>query len=179
MAHIEFQYGEETVTLDVEPDGDGWRVHLPDGSEHRFTASRLPNDVLQVRICDEQDTRPLLRVPFARTERGVEFSYRGDSYRFLTPTSSRRAQGKSAGSGELVTPMVGVVAEVLVREGDRVEAYQPLLIVEAMKVMATVEAPFAGTVERLHVTKGQRVEHGATVVVVTPLLPELGEGAHQ
>jgi biotin carboxyl carrier protein len=60
--------------------------------------------------------------------------------------------------------MVGVVADVLVREGQAVDAYQPLVVVEAMKVMATVEAPFAGTVKAVHVRKNQRVVYGEPVV---------------
>jgi biotin carboxyl carrier protein len=64
--------------------------------------------------------------------------------------------------------MVGVVAGVSVAVGDRVAAYQPVAIVEAMKVLATLEAPFAGIVAAVHVKKGDAVEHGAPLVEITP-----------
>lgn len=64
--------------------------------------------------------------------------------------------------------MGGVVAEVKVTAGEAVEAYQPLAVVEAMKVLATIEAPFAGTVRAVHIGRGDRVEHGQILVEIAP-----------
>jgi biotin carboxyl carrier protein len=166
---LQFQYNDETLTLLVEPDGDGWRVRLPDGAEHRITARRLPGDILQITESGPQAPgERVFRVPFAHTERGVEFSYRGDAYPFASPASQPASGRRRSASGALSAPMVGVVVDVMVEEGQAVEAYQPLVVIEAMKVMATVEAPFAGTVQAVHVRKQQRVEHGAPVVDIAP-----------
>jgi pyruvate carboxylase subunit B len=62
--------------------------------------------------------------------------------------------------------MTGSVADVLVKEGDSVQAYQPMAVVEAMKVLATLEAPIAGEVARIHVSKGDRVDHGALLIEI-------------
>jgi biotin carboxyl carrier protein len=64
--------------------------------------------------------------------------------------------------------MVGVVADVSVAVGDRVAAYQPVAVVEAMKVLATLESPFAGVVAAVHAKKGDPIEHGAPLVEITP-----------
>ena len=69
--------------------------------------------------------------------------------------------------------MAGVLADLLVTEGEMVTANQPLAVIEAMKVMTTLEAPFAGRIRKVYVQKAQRVEHDAPVVeVVAVELPE-------
>ncbi len=170
---IQFQYGDELLTLEVQPEGEGWRVRLPDGREHAFSARRLEGDVLEI-----TEGERTFRVPFARVEGGVELSWAGQRFA-LAPAEARGGPSRSAGksSGALTAPMVGVVAEVVVDDGQAVEAYQPVLVVEAMKVLATLEAPFAGTV-RLHVARGDRVQHGALLAEVVPDPPaEPGDAA--
>ena len=80
--------------------------------------------------------------------------------RFTDPASE-------AAPGTLTAPMPGMVTEVLVAIGDKVEAGQPLLRLEAMKMQHTVQAPTAGTVSELSVAKGQQVEAGAPLVTVS------------
>lgn len=158
---LTFQLGEEGITLEVVPADGGWRVRLPSGDEHTIQARRLPGDILQVAHCSRA-----FRVAFARTKRGVEISYGGATYVFSDTPARRAERTQQASSGALVAPMAGVVAEVLVREGDTVQAYQPVVVVAAMKVYATIEAPFAGAVKAVHVAKDQRVEHGALLVEI-------------
>ena len=164
---IQRQVGEELITLDVEPDGDGWRVRLPDGSEHRFTAIRGVDDVLQIAVTEKMGEHGV-RVPFAHLAEGTAFAFEGMTYTFHAPTVRAPIRKGTVASGLLTAPMSGVVAEVLVTVGQTVIAYQPLVVLEAMKVMTTLEAPFAGTVASLSVQKKQQVAHGAPVVEVMP-----------
>ena len=69
-------------------------------------------------------------------------------------------------AGGCVAPMPGKVIEVRVSEGDRVEAGQVLLIMEAMKMEHTVTAPRDGTVARVSVGAGDQVDADALLVVV-------------
>ena len=164
---IQKQYGEELITLNLEPDGDGWRVRLPDGSEHRFTALRRADDVLQIAVREAAGEHGF-RVPFARSADEIAFAFEGMAYTFQAPTVRAPGRKGVAASGVLTAPMSGVVADVLVTVGQTVEARQPLVILEAMKVMTTLEAPFAGTVTALTVQKKQQIAHGAIVVEITP-----------
>ncbi|NCF56042.1 MAG: biotin/lipoyl-binding protein [Planctomycetia bacterium] len=56
--------------------------------------------------------------------------------------------------------MPGIVRKILVQEGDSVEAGQPLLLLEAMKMENEILAPEGGTVTRLHVSAGDTVAAG-------------------
>jgi biotin carboxyl carrier protein len=60
--------------------------------------------------------------------------------------------------------MPGTVLTVLVAPGERVQARQPLLVLEAMKMEHPVTAPFEAVVSAVHVTPGDRVAGGAVLV---------------
>ncbi len=75
--------------------------------------------------------------------------------------------------GTLFAPMVGTVyaaadpdSEPFVKEGDRVEKGQTVLIIEAMKVMNPIPAPADGTVTAILVADKQPVEFGEPLMVV-------------
>jgi propionyl-CoA carboxylase alpha chain len=67
-------------------------------------------------------------------------------------------------AGSLVAPMPGNVLRVLVGSGDAVDAGQPLVVIEAMKMEHQVLAPVAGTVAIVHVTAGEQVDTGQALL---------------
>jgi biotin carboxyl carrier protein len=67
---------------------------------------------------------------------------------------------------EVRAQIPGRVVSVLVAEDDVVEAGQPLLSVEAMKMENEVRAPRPGTIGRVAVSAGERVELGDELVVI-------------
>src|SRR5579862_2332515 len=66
-------------------------------------------------------------------------------------------------------PMPGTVLKILVTEGARVEAGDPLIVLEAMKTETTLSAESAAIIKRIHVQVGQRIEHGATLIELGPV----------
>lgn len=69
-------------------------------------------------------------------------------------------------AGDLSSPMPGKVLEVLVAEGDPVEAGDRLLILEAMKMESPIRAPHAGVVARVHVSAGDSIGAGDPLIEV-------------
>ncbi|MGZ8687856.1 MAG: ATP-binding protein, partial [Gaiellaceae bacterium] len=70
-----------------------------------------------------------------------------------------------AGGGSSVSaPMPGTVIRVDVAPGDAVEARQPLVVLEAMKMETPVAAPFDATVTAVHVASGDQVARGTVLV---------------
>lgn len=85
-----------------------------------------------------------------------------------------RAGGKGrGGDGRIKPPMPGKVVEILVEDGQEVAEGDPLLVLEAMKMQNDIKAPFAGTVEKLHVKVGQNVE--STTILVELKAAEASE----
>ena len=85
--------------------------------------------------------------------------------------NGRRAAGEAAGdaaggASRLTAPMPGKVVRVLVAPGDQVEARQPLVVVEAMKMENELGAPRAGTVAEVPVTEGMSVDAGRLLAVI-------------
>jgi biotin carboxyl carrier protein len=56
--------------------------------------------------------------------------------------------------------MPGKIVRVLVQAGEKVQAGQGLLVVEAMKMQNEIRSPKSGSVERLLVKEGQPVNAG-------------------
>ena len=68
--------------------------------------------------------------------------------------------------GGLVAPMPGKVLEVLVSEGDKVAAGEPLMVLEAMKMEHRIVASTDGTVIRVNYRAGDQVDQGASLLEV-------------
>jgi len=64
---------------------------------------------------------------------------------------------------EIGANIPGNVYKILVRQGEKVEAGQPIAVLEAMKMETNVLAPLAGTVAKIHVKEGQRVVSGELI----------------
>jgi len=66
----------------------------------------------------------------------------------------------------LRAPMPGLVVSVPVHEGQAVEKGDVLLILESMKMQNELRSPRAGTISRLRVGSGDRVEQKETMLSV-------------
>ncbi len=66
--------------------------------------------------------------------------------------------------GGLNAPMPGVILDVRVATGQRVDAGETLVVMEAMKMEHVISAPSAGTVREILVTKGQQVDSGTELL---------------
>ncbi|EWM15983.1 acetyl/propionyl/methylcrotonyl-CoA carboxylase subunit alpha [Kutzneria sp. 744] len=85
------------------------------------------------------------------------------------PEQLSRKGAAGAAGGAVTSPMPGTVLLLKVAAGERVNAGQPLLVVEAMKMEHTVVAPIDGAVAELAVHAGQQVRLGQQLAVVAPL----------
>lgn len=84
----------------------------------------------------------------------------------LASSGPRRAGADGAKTNEhsLKSSMPGTILSVKVKKGEEVQAGQPLVVMESMKMELTLEAPRAGRVARVLVHPGKMVELGATLL---------------
>jgi biotin carboxyl carrier protein len=73
---------------------------------------------------------------------------------------------EQANQGAISAPMPGMVVDVLVKEGQRVDSGEPLVVLESMKMQMQLRSPFSGQVSRVVVDCRAQVEKGALLVQV-------------
>lgn len=70
------------------------------------------------------------------------------------------------GEQKIAAPMPGRVVRVLVAAGDEVQARQPVVVVEAMKMENELRSPKTGRVKDIPVAAGASVEAGRVLMVI-------------
>ena len=81
----------------------------------------------------------------------------------LRSSSSEKIMADTGNQYEIGANIPGNIYKILVKQGDKVEAGQPIAVLEAMKMETNVLAPLAGTVAKIHVKEGQRVVSGELI----------------
>ena len=89
------------------------------------------------------------------------------------PPAPAAPENLAAHPGVVPSPMVGTCylsaepgSKPFASVGDRVEAGDTVLIIEAMKVMNQIQAPHGGTVTRILVQNAEPVEFGQPLVII-------------
>lgn len=74
------------------------------------------------------------------------------------------ANAAPAGPAPILAPMPGLIIRINVSPGDRVEAGDGVVVMEAMKMENELRATSSGTVKAVKVSPGTAVERGALLV---------------
>jgi biotin carboxyl carrier protein len=73
-----------------------------------------------------------------------------------------------AGDAALSASIPAVVSEILVQVGDTVAAGERLILLESMKMILPIQAPYAGVVTAIHCETGEAVQPGRALVELEP-----------
>ena len=82
-----------------------------------------------------------------------------------TPTPVTTTNSNTSGT-PVCAAVNGAVWKILVKEGDRVEKDQQIVILEAMKMEIDITAPVAGVITKILVNNTQAVEEGETLAII-------------
>ena len=82
------------------------------------------------------------------------------------PVAQASAPVSSNGGTEVPAAVNGAVWKILVKEGDRVEKDQQIMILEAMKMEIDITAPVSGVVTKILVNNAQTVDEGQTLAII-------------
>ena len=163
---IEVRIDNRTRTVDLTRDAHRWRVSL-DGNLVDADAVEIAPNIFSVLL---NGTSHEVRITPAPTGAlTLQTGHREFTAEVLDPRAwSGRRHGafEAEGRQQILAPMPGKIARVLVQSGEKVQAGQGLLVVEAMKMQNEIRSPKNGTVERLLVKEGQPVNAGEVLCVV-------------
>jgi len=141
----------------VQGAGEQWTVHM-DGNTLQGSG-RLAGDALRVQIGEQLHRATVIRD-------GNELYLFGSEgvQRFTLHDPVSEADQSVADAGSLVAPMPGRIVATLVAPGTAVKRGAPLLVLEAMKMEHTLQAPADGVVQGYRVKAGDQVGDGAVLV---------------
>ncbi len=142
-APTEFNVSLHGETYHVKVTGTGHRTQ--DQRPFYLTVDGVPEEIL-VETLEEVDVE------------------RGNGQAARTDKGSRRPRATEP--GHVTTSMPGTVIDLLVKEGDKVAAGDPVLVAEAMKMETEIQAPIAGEVRKVYVAKGDSVNPDETLIEI-------------
>jgi biotin carboxyl carrier protein len=150
----------KTRTIELQRNSERWQISL-DGTALDADAVEIAPNVFSILLNGES-----FEVRIAPTSEGkltLQTRHQDFTAEVVDPRAWRdRRHGavEAEGRQQIVAPMPGKVVRLLVKAGDKVEAGQGLLVVEAMKMQNEVRSPKTGIVERLLAKEGQPVIAG-------------------
>jgi biotin carboxyl carrier protein len=162
---------ERTYQVEIEAiDSHTYDVRIDDGPAVRVDAHKTPRTGYSLLIGARQyegsvdvvdDGDLVVQVGSA----SFEFAVADRRSRLFAGIGSGRA---ISGRQELRAQMPGKIVKLMVRPGDTVEADQPLVVIEAMKMENELRSPVAGVVKEIAVAEGAAVDTHALLLVVEP-----------
>lgn len=100
-------------------------------------------------------------------DRNVKNEESNSSSAAANASSTPTAKPAEAASGKpVVAPLPGTINEIKVKVGDKVNAGDTVVILEAMKMQNNIEAETSGTITGINVNKGDAVMEGDTLVTI-------------
>jgi biotin carboxyl carrier protein len=145
--HIEVQHLDYGIDQRSVPS----RLHcMVDGVPREFSICRTADGSLHV-LADGYAAR---------------FEVRAGSKR---PSVMHESKRTGSSSPLIVAPMPATVLEILVDVGDHVRVDDPMIRVEAMKMITTLNAPVDGIVRDITVTENQTVRAGERLIRIEPM----------
>jgi geranyl-CoA carboxylase alpha subunit len=159
-----YRIESDGVPFDVSlsPRGDEHYLAMSNGRELTIEIVAFETDAARVSIDGQR-----IRAAFCRRGRGALWlSAAGSEHLFSRRVALRSDDGNAVGGGRITAAMHGVVRELAVAAGARVEQGGRLLTLEAMKMQQEILAPVAGEVTAIHVREGQQVATGDVLMTI-------------
>jgi biotin carboxyl carrier protein len=151
--------------IDVELDSQASPIKARvDGATIKLDRQPLPDGAMLVESGGSR-----VRAYAARAGESIVVSVGPQTFTFVPLKASRGGARHSLATPLLTAPMPGKVLRILVAEGDQVEAGQPLITMEAMKMETTLNAEGPARVKRIPVSEGQMIDAGAVLIELSPL----------
>ena len=102
-----------------------------------------------------------------RTEESEERRVKSEECNSSSVSAASTSSAPTAAAGKpVVAPLPGTINEIKVKVGDKVNAGDTVVILEAMKMQNNIEAETSGTITSINVNKGDAVMEGDTLVTI-------------
>ncbi|MCB8990352.1 MAG: acetyl-CoA carboxylase biotin carboxyl carrier protein subunit [Ardenticatenaceae bacterium] len=169
MATFKVKLNEQEIELEAVRQGDmlriwrdgtavDWQIVTQDGAAY----------LLERTLPDGRRQRLRLAAHVAGDKRQVWVNGRTFTYERVR----ERGSGGPGGDGSLAASIPAVVSQILVNVGDTVAEGDKLILLESMKMVIPIVAPYAGVVTAVHCTPGESVQADVPLLSVEPVSSE-------
>lgn len=100
-----------------------------------------------------------------RRVKSEEFNSSSSATNASSATTTKPAATAASGK-PVVAPLPGTINEIKVKVGDKVNAGDTVVVLEAMKMQNNIDAETSGTIASINVNKGDAVMEGDTLVTI-------------
>ena len=102
-----------------------------------------------------------------RAEGSEERRVKSEESNSSSASAASTSSAPTAAAGKpVVAPLPGTINEIKVKVGDKVNAGDTVVILEAIKMQNNIEAETSGTITSINVNKGDAVMEGDTLVTI-------------
>lgn len=157
---------KKTRVIELERDASGWHVTL-DGTPMAVDAVEIAPNTISILLDGQSFEISITPSPDGKLR--LQTGSREFTAEVIDPrawSGRRHGHVEAEGRQQILAPMPGKVVRVLIKAGDRVEAGQGLMVVEAMKMQNEIRSPKSGIVEKILAKEGQPVNAGDILCVV-------------
>jgi biotin carboxyl carrier protein len=171
MPTFKLQIGDEIKEFEAIRQGD--KIRLKEG-EHTYELTILNQDgrSLQLALRHANGSEKLIRLAGHNNSDDRQLWVNGRT--FTAKRIRRRATGADSQSGSLAAAIPAVVSEILVNIGDTVTTGDKLILLESMKMVIPIQAPYSGTVTAINCQPGESVAAGIPLLEIDKSNTEQG-----
>lgn len=101
-----------------------------------------------------------------RRVKSEEFNSSSSSATNASSATTTKPAAAAASGKPVVAPLPGTINEIKVKVGDKVNAGDTVVVLEAMKMQNNIDAETSGTIASINVNKGDAVMEGDTLVTI-------------
>lgn len=154
---------DDTVPVEIDSSDENKAAAVVGEREYDLKYSRISDNELHLMVNGKS-----VNVYVSDGPEGKTIMFKGKTYQVQDADNVSKGPKKRAGFDDgpsVVTPhMPAVVIAVNIKEGDRVEKGQGVVVVAAMKMETTLNSPFSGTVTKVNVVENDKVMPGDILV---------------
>ncbi|VBB46707.1 Biotin/lipoyl attachment domain-containing protein [uncultured Paludibacter sp.] len=101
---------------------------------------------------------------------GIEYKFSLESiFSYLRQGLLNKNDKDNPNKNDLKAPMPGKIVDIFMSEGDLVNAGEPIISLEAMKMQNEINAPCNGVIRKIHVQSGQSVMKDELMVEISSI----------
>ncbi|XP_069753215.1 methylcrotonoyl-CoA carboxylase subunit alpha, mitochondrial isoform X2 [Narcine bancroftii] len=155
--------GQNKVNIDVAYNNDGtYSIQIDGQVFHAFGKLITEKDVTYLES-SLNGIRSKSKVVI--TDKSIHLFSMEGSVQLNRPVPNYLVEIDASGAeGAAVAPMTGTIEKVFIKEGDHVQAGDPLVVMLAMKMEHTIKAPKAGVIEKILYKEGSQANRHAPLV---------------